>query len=244
MMAYNYLYHVFFESIDEGVGYYIGSFKDKYIAEEKGIHVEDLIYSSSEETEKKQELRVISRSWIKYKIFPETEFTSLIVSRGVISFSGFFTFYSIESDKPDFVYKYIEHRGTTQIDLFPKQPFENCVMFQHELKRQIAQKKLIRRHRVPESRNIIIINVKNFRLDEEDVIEDDFDRFWCQEIEVTKRFFDEMEYTDDISISINDEKIKKEIHNFDNYFRHDVVLKARCYDEVTNKLYFDLVNIQ
>jgi hypothetical protein len=115
-------------------------------------------------------------------------------------------------------------------------------MFQYELKRQIAQRKLIRRHNVPESRNIIFINGKDFRWDEVCVSRDDFDRFWCKEIEVTQRFFDELEYTDVISISIN-ENIKNEIPNFDNYFRNVVVLKARYYDAKTNKLCFDLVDM-
>jgi hypothetical protein len=243
-MADNMWYHVFFEAIDEGDGYFLGSFKDKDLSWKSGMHVNDLIYCDKNEVDKKQELREISRSWIKYKIFPETEYTSRLAARGILSSSGFFTFYSIESDKPDFVYKYIEYRGTTQIDLFPKQPYEFCLMFQYELKRQIAQKKLIRRHKVPESRNIIFINGKDFRLDEVDVNEDDFDRFWCKEIEVTQRFFDELEYTDVISISINDENIKNEIPNFDNYFRNDVVLKARCYNEKTNILYFNLVGMQ
>ena len=243
-MADNNWYHVFFEAIDDGVGYYIGSFKDKDIARKTGMHVNDLIYCDRDETDKKQELREISRSWVIYKIFPETEYTSLLAARGILCSSGLFTLYSIESNKPDFECKYIEYRGTTQIDLFPKQPYEYCVMFQYELKRQIAQKKLIRRHRVPESKNIMFINGKDFRLNEVNVNKDDFNRFWCQEIEVTQIFFDEMEYTDIISISINDEIIKKGIPNFDNYFRNDVVLKARCYDAKTNVLYLDLEDVR
>ena len=239
------MYHLFFESRDEGIGYYIGSCKNKDDAKKIGEWVCDFFDEFGYYVDKPQEFRKIIKSWRHYKIFPETESTLLSFYKSIVfSLSGMTNALAIKSNAPDFVKKYIEYRGTTQLELFPKQPYEYRVMFQYELKRQIAQKKLIRRHEELETKNFILVNVNKIRSDEEDVNFDDIKSFFRKKIEVTKNFFDEMEYTDFISIGLDNENIKNEIVEFDNYFRNDVVLKARGYDEVANILFFDLVDIQ
>lgn len=74
-MADNMRYHVFFESNDEGIGYYIGSYNDKDIAKKKVDYVFELFHSYGYETDEAQELFESIHLWRRYKMFSETEFS-------------------------------------------------------------------------------------------------------------------------------------------------------------------------
>jgi len=240
MMADNVLYHVFFESFDEGIGYYIGSGKGKDSARRLGESVCILFDKFGDYEDKPQEFREIIKTWTEYNIFPETQCTlSSFIKSVVFSPIGMTNALVIESNVPNFVAKYIRFRSSTQKELFPSEPNENCVMCQYKEKRQIAQYKLLRKQKVPETKNIIIINIPRLLLRIKD-----FHLFKDKKIEVTQRFFDIMEYTDDILISIKDKNIRNEIVDFDNYFRNDILLRALRYDEKKNVLYLDLEDVR
>ncbi len=108
------LYHVFFES-DEGFGLYIGSYHDRDHAEKMGKYVWDLF--DNDGTDKTSEIIEAAKLWRKYKVFPDTNFASMFV-KGMLRTSGFSTIFVFDSNHLNFVNKYIEYRGTTQVKLF------------------------------------------------------------------------------------------------------------------------------
>lgn len=112
----NLTYNLFFES-NEGFGLYIGSYKEKDRAEKMGMYVWDLF--DNDGTDKTQEIIEAAKFWRKYNVFRDTEFTPMF-GKGVLRTSGFNTTLIFETHDLDFVNKYIEYRGTTQSELFPK----------------------------------------------------------------------------------------------------------------------------
>ena len=117
-------------------------------------------------------------------------------------------------------------------------------MFNFKQKRIVAQKKAFRRNKkVVEMKNIMIISMLSKPMLEERHNIEGLERFYLKEIEVSQKFFDDIEYANEIFISVDDESIKKEIVDFDHYFEHDVDLKLHFYDEKKNILYFELQDI-
>lgn len=240
------MYHVFFESIaeDDGVSYYIGMYLDKEYAKETAEYVWELWHSSKEETGKIQELSESFQFWKQFNIFPET-LTYNIPFKDLDYYvsSGLSTALVIHTNDPNFLPKFIRFRGSIQHELFPPEPNEKCEMYQYKEKRLIVQKKLLRRHKIPETKNIIIIYVSEFFMHGTDISKN-FHMFKNKKIEVTQKFFDIMEHTDYILISMKDKNIKNEIVDFDNYFRNDILLRASFYDEKKNVLHMDLGDVR
>ena len=238
------MYHVFYEDHDlhkANSGFYIGAYTEREEAEKMGKYVWDLFVKSNY-TDNIKEIREAAKPWREYKVFPDTEFTLLHCS-GVITSSGLSSILVFPSKEKNFVDKYIEFRGTTQPELFPIQLYEKCIMYNFKQKRLVAQEKEIRRGKKGlEKKNLIVIS----RLSEDLIRERKniigLKRFFWKEIEVTQKFFDDIEFHNEIFISIEDGSVKNEIIGFDNYFKHDVALKVHLYDEEENIIYFDNVN--
>ena len=236
----NFLYHVFFEDEDIG-GFFIGSYNQKEEADSIWPHVWDLF--ANDGTDKTDMILEKTRIWKHYKIYSDTQF-STFTTKGIVTSSGFASALVFKSDDKNFVEKYIKYRGTIQPGLFPKEPYEDCIMYKHKEKRSIALRKDFRRGRkIQEPNNIIVINgfgegMQNYQAEKYGLA-----TFLWKKIEVTQEFFDKLETTDTISIKISNENIRNEIIDFDLYFAYDINLKARVFDEKENILYFDLENI-
>jgi hypothetical protein len=108
------IYHVFFES-DEGFGLHIGSYQDKDRAEKMGMYVWDLFENDG--TDNTNEINETAKLWRKYEVFSDTEFTPMHM-KGLQRTSGLSSILVFESDELNFVNKYIEYRGTTQVKQF------------------------------------------------------------------------------------------------------------------------------
>jgi hypothetical protein len=235
------LYHVFFEDNQDGVGLYIGSYKEKERAEKIGYYVWNLFENDG--TDKSAEIIEAIKLWRKYEISEITQFTLFSV-RGILRSSGLASILVFESGMPDFVEKYIEYRGTLQPELFPKEEYEDCIMYQHKEKRLLAQKKAARRGKdIQGLKNQILVNGFSEKMQKERFEITGLDRLLWKEIEVTQDFYNRVEKCDTITICMTDEAIKSEIIDFEYYFRCDVVLKARIFDEAKNIIYFDLEDI-
>ena len=67
--------------------------------------------------------------------------------------------------------------------------------------------------------------------------------FFGKRIEVTERFFENLETSDSISLDLNNPEIREDIVDFDQYFQYNTDLKTRIYNEKENVLYFDLEDV-
>ena len=232
------IYHVFFEDHQEGVGLYIGSYKEKDRADKIGNYVWDLFENTG--IDKTDEIIEAVKLWRKYRIYTDTEYSRFQIHAMKIT-SGLSSMLVFESVDVDFVQKYTLFRGMIQPELFTREFFEHCVMYQHKEKRLLAQKKAARRGKdLTGLKNQILVNGFSEKMQKQRFGDSAVDRFIWKEIEVAQKFYDRLEKTDYVTINLNDKTIRSEICDFENYFRCDVELKARIYDEVKNILYCDL----
>jgi hypothetical protein len=236
------LFHVFFEDNDSGIGFYIGTYYEREEAIKSANYIWDLFQKYNFDSDSKEIIEA-AKFWISYKTYPDTEYA--IFHNVVFSTSsGINTCSVFKSNDMVFINKYIEFRGANQPELFPIQPYEKCVMNKYKEKNIIARRKALRRgKKLREYKNIIVINGLCDILSKIHDISDIVKMFFKEEIEVTEVFFNDIEFTDDILIRINNTSMTKEIINFDNYFQYDIDLKAHCYDEVENVLYCTVIDI-
>lgn len=235
------LYHVFYEDSDDAVGLYIGSYETKERAEKIGNYAWKLFQNDG--TDKSREILEELRFWKKYEISELAEYTHFAV-KGIRLTSGITSLLIFTSGIPEFVQKYMEYRGIIQPELFPKEAYEDCKMYQHREKRLLAQKKAERKGKILQGiKNTICVNGFSQKMKRARFEISQLDSLIWKEIEVTQDFYNRLERSDIIEIFLNDENLKREIIDFDNYFRCNVKLKARIYNEVKNILYFDLEDV-
>jgi hypothetical protein len=236
----NTAFHVFYEDHD-GLGFYVGSYSDSDEAENKARYAWKLLENDG--TDKSDEIRKIASAWRRFNINEDTE-DSHLYARGLMISSGLCSALMFQSDDNDFVEKYIKFRGTMQSELFTRENYEKSVMYNYELKRSLAMKKALRKGKeLPVSKNRIIISCVSYLMEKGYQNVEAIRKFSFQEIEVTDKFFSNMEFTDSISLSLEDEDLKNEILDFETWFKYDIDLTARYYDTERNILRFELDDI-
>ena len=136
-------------------------------------------------------------------------------------------------------------RGTVQQNVFPKEPFEDCVMHNYRIKRDLASNDKRRKSKKAggQSKNFIVINGFSDCMQKYQGEIIGLKNFFGKRIEVSERLFENLETSDSISLDLLNQEIRKDIVDFEKYFQFSTDLKARCYDENDNILYFDLEGI-
>lgn len=131
----------------------------------------------------------------------------------------------------------MNYRGTIQLELFQKDAYEDCIMYQHQEKRLLTQKNADRKGKILQGiKNIIFVNGFSQKMERARFEISQLDSLIWQEIEVTHDFYNRLERSYIIEIFLFDENFKNEIIDFENYFKCNVKLKVRIYNEVKSIL--------